>query len=92
MFDSDDGGIDVGDELIGWSSLIEVAVVSRREVLRKRFGFELLIEGRGLLLIDGSSPNGEAFLAQTYNLAGFDHPGLIEALRRRHPRTVCYSG
>lgn len=77
---------------IPWSSIIEVAVVNRRELMAKKFAFELLIEGHGMLAIDGDSAQGEAFLAQTHNLVGFDHQGLIDALRRRRPRAVCYSG
>jgi multisubunit Na+/H+ antiporter MnhC subunit len=86
------GSIDDNDELLPWSSVIEVVVINRNELFRKWFGFELMIEGHGLLVIDGSSSDGRAFLSQVYHLVGFDHAGLLEALRRRHPRTVCYSG
>ena len=84
--------IDDNDELLPWSSIIEVAVVNRKELFRNWFGFELMIEGHGLLVIDGSSSHGQDLLSQAYHLVGFDHAGLLDALRRRHPRTVCYSG
>lgn len=80
-----------GDRLVAWSSIFEVAVLTRRELGRTWFGFELLTETHGSLRIDGSSGPGEAFLAEAHRLPGFDHDALMEALTTRQSRIVCFS-
>lgn len=87
-------GLRTGEEperLVSWDDVFEITVVTRRELHRTWFGFELRAEGHGLLAIDGSDGPGEAFLAESHRFAGFDHAGLGEALETRGARVVCFS-
>ncbi len=78
-------------QLVPWSSIFEITVTTRRELRRTWFGFEILAEGHGLLLLDGSEGPGVDFLAESYRFQGFDHRRLGRALARRGSRVVCYS-
>ena len=78
-------------QVVPWSSIFEITVVTRWELRRTWFGFEILTEGNGLLLLDGSRGPGVEFLAESHRLQGFDHRRLGRALTRRGSRVVCYS-
>ncbi len=84
-------GLLMGDGLIPWSSIFEITLLTRRELGRTWFGFEIQSETHGLVLLDGSAGPGESFLAECHRFPGFDHAGLTEALSARSPRLVCYS-
>lgn len=78
-------------DLVAWSSVFQVTVLTRRELRRTWFGFEIRTESHGLLLLDGPSGLGQAFLAECHRFAGFDHDRLAEALTKRGAREICYS-
>ena len=80
-----------GGATVPWDDIWEITVVTRREVRRMWFGFEIRAEGHGLLSIDGPAGPGEAFLAESHRFAGFDHEALGQALLQRGSRVVCYS-
>ena len=89
--DVDETGLILGDEIVAWSSLYEVRVISRRELLKTWYGFEVRTEDAGLLSIDGSNGRGERFLAGTHQLPGFDHDLVRDALTHRRSGVVCYN-
>lgn len=74
-----------------WSSVFEITVLTRRELRRTWFGFEIRTEGHGMLLLDGTRGPGEDFLAESHRFAGFNHVELAEALQQRGSRVVCYT-
>lgn len=84
-------GPKMAESTVAWSSVFEISVLTRRELRRTWFGFEIRTESHGLLLLDGSGGPGEAFLAECHRFAGFDHERLAEALTRRGSREICYS-
>lgn len=83
-------GVHSGDAVATWSSISEVAVVTRRSLRGGWFGLEVLSDDVGLVLVDGSDALVEPFLAESYRLAGFDHSTLANALAETRPRAVCY--
>jgi hypothetical protein len=89
----DDGLLVTGDPtfLVPWDDVWEIAVMTRREVRGTWFGFELRVDGYGLLSIDGGNGLGQRFLAETHRFAGFDHTGVGDALTNRRPRFVCFT-
>lgn len=89
--DSVDGsGMRAGDAIATWSSISEVAVVTRRTMGGPWYGLELQSDELGSLLIDGSDGLVEPFLAESYRLAGFDHSTLMSHLASKGTRAVCY--
>ncbi|MGI9599153.1 MAG: hypothetical protein ACR2QK_23520 [Acidimicrobiales bacterium] len=79
------------DHDVDWSAIFEITVVTRRELRRTWFGFEIRTESHGLVMLDGSRGPGQAFLAESHRFAGFKHIELSEALKRTGSRAVCYS-
>lgn len=88
--DLSDSGLVVGDRTVPWTTVYEVRVVTRRELFKTWFGFEVSCESDGLLSVDGSRGQGERFLGHTHHLRGFDHDALLDALRQRQSGVVCY--
>ncbi len=92
MVETVDGdGLHLDDRVVGWGSIFEVVLVTRRRVGGLWYGFEISSEDAGLLIIDGSGGLANDFLAQSYRLTGFDHGSVNSALVARVPRTTCYS-
>ena len=79
---------DPDPELVPWSSVHLVTVTVNRGVGRTRYRFDVRSETAGAVVVDGAT-HGEAFLAHTHRLPGFDHPTLERTLRSRG-RAVCY--
>ncbi len=79
------------DDVVPWSSIFEITVLTRRELRATWFGFEIRTESHGMVLLDGSRGPGQQFLAESYRFAGFKHGELGEALEQRGARVVCYS-
>ncbi|MGI9613624.1 MAG: hypothetical protein ACR2QO_11975 [Acidimicrobiales bacterium] len=86
----DAGGIRVGDSLATWSSIFEVAVITRRSFRGTWFGLEIMSDDVGPILVDGSDGLVEPFLAESYRLPGFDHDNLAANLAANRSRSVCY--
>ena len=83
-------GVRAGPDLISWSSISEVAVVTRRTLRGNWFGLELQSDDAGWLLVDGSDGLVEPFLAESHRLPGFDHTALASSLASNRSRAVCY--
>lgn len=94
VVDVDGDGLRLSGEaapLVRWDEVWEVVVVTRREVRGTWFGFEVRVEGHGLVTVAGPGGLGERFLAECHRFPGFDHHGLGDALASRRPRLVCFS-
>jgi hypothetical protein len=98
------GGLVVDGELVEWSAVFEVALLTRKELAKTWFGFEIRTETHGLLTLDGTGDGsgdsarrqdsggmGQAFLAECHRFPGFDHAGVTEGLTSRSARVVCFS-
>ena len=83
-------GLYAGDSVASWESVFEIAVVTRRALRGVWFGFEIVSETDGALLIDGATDLGQQFLAETYRFSGFDHGALRDILEQPSGRAVCY--
>lgn len=81
---------EVGSAIIEWPSVFEVVVVTRRELGGGSYGFEVMTETDGLVSISGQGRLGEAFLAHSHLLPGFDHSTLVGVLNSRRGRAVCF--
>lgn len=83
-------GLSVSDSVSSWESVFEVVVITRRAVRGNWFGFEILSETGGALVVDGKTDLGRQFLAETYRFHGFDHHALKATLESSNGRAVCY--
>ncbi|MCP4226319.1 MAG: hypothetical protein GY773_23530 [Actinomycetia bacterium] len=84
-------GLVTHEQTVSWESVYHVELITRRGVRHTWFGFRIRAEVGRELMVDGSAPTGEQFLANAYRLAGFDHGAVTEALTLRKPSVVCYN-
>ena len=81
---------EVSSAIIEWPSVFEVVVITRRELGGVWYGFEVMTETEGLVSVPGEGSLGEAFLAHSHQLPGFDHATVVGVLNRSRGRAVCF--